>query len=343
MRLLVITQIIDRADPGLSFVHNWIEVFSKKFERMMVLCLKKGDYDLPGNVAVMSLGKERWQNRAKYVFLLFYFSIRHFRRYDAVLVHMNQEYILAAGWLWKLLGKRIYMWRNHYAGSPATDIASIFCTKIFCTSHYSYTARFKKTKFMPVGIDTSIFKADPSIKRKARSILSLGRVAPSKNIHTFIQALSIMRDNKVEFTGDIYGNAKPGDEGYFDSLHQQVKETKLEKSVRFMAGVPNPTTPIVYSSHQIFINLSPNGMYDKTIFEAMACGCFVFASNDDLKDKIDPAFIFKYNDPVDLAQKLSAFLALSDVEQRKKAESINELVSHHTLSRLAEELQKEIR
>lgn len=343
MRLLIITQIIDRSDPGLGFVHSWVEEFSKRFERLIVLCLKKGDYDLPGNVAVLSLGKERWKNRAKYLFLLFYFSLRYFNRYDAVLVHMNQEYVLVAGWLWKLFGKRVYMWRNHYAGSPATDIAAAFCDKIFCTSHYSYTARFKKTKFMPVGIDTGIFRPDQSARRKPGSILSLGRVAPSKNIHTLIQALGLLRDQGIAFTADIYGNAKPGDEGYAESLRQQAKEMKLEGQVRFMAGVPNLTTPMVYSAHQIFINLSPNGMYDKTIFEAMACGCFVFASNDDLRDKIDPAFAFKYNDPADLARKLKEFLAMPEAEQNMKAANISDLVEHHSLEKLSDELSREIK
>ena len=84
-------------------------------------------------------------------------------------------------------------------------------------------------------------------------------------------------------------------------------------------------------------------MYDKTIFEAMACGCFVFASNDDLRDKNDPAFAFAYNDPADLAAKISGFISLSEGEQKKKAEKISGLVRDHSLSRLADELIKEIR
>ncbi len=343
MRLLVITQKIDRSDTVLGFVHSWVEEFSKRLTAVVVVCLQKGDYDLPGNVAVLSLGKEKWRNTLKYVFLLFYFSIRYFNRYDAILVHMNQEYVLAAGWLWKLLGKRIYMWRNHYAGSLLTDISSIFCTKIFCTSHYSYTAKFKKTVFMPVGIDTDTFRPDPSVKRARGSILSLGRIATSKNIHTLIQAMGILRDRKVAFTGSIYGNAKAGDESYETSLREQADRVGLGGQVKFYGGVPNTATVPVYSAHQIFVNLSPNGMYDKTIFEAMACGCFVFASNDDLRDKIDPAFSFVYNDAADLARKLEAFVEMSPEEQNKKAANISEIVKSHSLSKLADKLVGEIR
>ncbi len=343
MRLLIITQKIDRADPVLGFFHRWVEEFSKRLKSVVVVCLQKGDYDLPGNVAVLSLGKEKWRSTLKYVFLLFYFSIRYFNRYDAVLVHMNQEYVLAAGWLWKLLGKRVYMWRNHYSGTMLTDISSLFCTKIFCTSHYSYTARFKKTHFMPVGVDTSAFYTDPNVRRVPSTILSLGRLSASKNIGALIRAAEIMRMQGIKFSMDIYGNPPAGEEAYAVLLHTQVSEAGISDTVKFFPGVPNHKTPAVYSAHQIFVNLSPNGMYDKTIFEAMACGCFVFASNDDLRGKIDDAFMFAYNDADDLARKISSFLALPEDERAKKAANISGMVREHSLDRLTEELIKEIK
>lgn len=341
MRLLIIAQKIDRKDPVLGFFHRWVEELSKKFSRVTVVCLQKGEYDLPGNVAVLSLGKEKWQSRAKYIFLLFYFSLRYFNRYDAVFVHMNQEYVLSAGWLWKLLGKRVYMWRNHYAGSVLTDIAAMVCTRIFCTSHYSYTAKFKKTRFMPVGVDTEFFKPIPGIAREPRSILSLGRIARSKNIHTLIAALEILKKEGAEFTADIYGNVL--DQGYAEDLQKQAADAGIASRLTFPGGIANHDTPKVYSAHQVFVNLSPNGMYDKTIFEAMACGCFVFVSNDDIKDKIDPLFAFPYADAEGLARRMKEFLALSPSEQNRKAASIAGLVRDHSLTRLCDELAKEIR
>jgi len=342
MRLLIITQKIDRADPVLGFFHRWVEEFSKHVKAIVVVCLQKGDYDLPGNVAVLSLGKEKWKNTLKYVFLLFYFSVRYYNRYDAVLVHMNQEYVLAAGWLWKLMGKRIYMWRNHYAGSTLTDFSSLFCTKIFCTSRYSYTAKFKKTKFMPVGVDTAFFNQDPTVARVPSSIISLGRISRSKNLHTFVAAMEALKKQSVKFTADVYGNPRAGEEAYAVLLHTQANEAGLSDRVRFWPGVPNAKTPAVYSAHQIFVNLSPNGMYDKTIFESLACGCVVFASNDDLRGKLDDTFMFAYNDAADLASKISAFLALPATEQAKKASKAREIIQNHSLSKLAIDIVSEM-
>jgi len=182
MRLLVITQKVDREDPILGFFHGWIEEFSKLFKVVVVICLSKGKYELPGNVAVLSLGKEKWRSKLKYAFLLFYFSLRYFNRYDAIFVHMNEEYIVLAGWLWRIMGKKLYMWRNHPMGNMMTDIASIFCNKVFCTSKHSYVTKFKKTILMPVGIDLTNFKINDSEPRASNSILFLGRVAKIKEL-----------------------------------------------------------------------------------------------------------------------------------------------------------------
>ncbi|MEK9177846.1 MAG: hypothetical protein AAB777_01860, partial [Patescibacteria group bacterium] len=209
MRLLIITQKVDRDDPVLGFFHGWIEEFSKRFKSIVVICLFKNKYDLPGNVAVLSLCKEKWRSKAKYIFLLFYFSLRYFNRYDAVFVHMNEEYVVLAGWLWRLMGKKVYMWRNHHAGNRMTDIASIFCNRIFCTSKYSYTAKYRKTALMPLGIDVTKFRIEKSVRQSTDrikdSILFLGRIAKTKNVDVFVEALGILKNKGIVFSADIYG------------------------------------------------------------------------------------------------------------------------------------------
>jgi hypothetical protein len=58
MKLLIITQKVDINDPILGFFHRWIEEFAKHCEKITVICLYKGTYNLPNNVKVLSLGKE---------------------------------------------------------------------------------------------------------------------------------------------------------------------------------------------------------------------------------------------------------------------------------------------
>ncbi len=328
MKLLIVTQVIDRDDPVLGFFCRWVEEFAKHFERIEVICLKEGKHDLPENVRVHSLGKERGRpffGSLAYIarFKLLAWRLRH--DYDAVFVHMNQEYVLIYGLVWKLLRKPVYMWRNHYAGSFATNVAVALCTKVFCTSKHSYTARFNKTELMAVGVDTQRFARDERITREPRSILFLARVAPSKRVEMLIDALKILHREGVEFSADIVGSPLPVHEEYLASLKERA--APLGDSVRFSPGVPNAETVRLYQSHEIFVNASPSGMFDKTIFEAAACGCAVLASSQDFAELAGPDTYF--DSSATLAERLKA--ALTGGTER----FLDLLVRQHSLDALA--------
>jgi len=292
MRLLIVTQTVDATDPVLGFFVGWIEEFSKHVEKVEVICLKEGKYALPENVRVHSLGKPSFAkategagvhflNRIRYTWRFLSLAWRLRRNYDTVFVHMNQEYILIAGWLWRLFGKRIYMWRNHYAGSSLTGLAVVFCTKVFCTSKHSYTARYAKTVLMPVGVDTSRFAPDPHVSRVPHAILFLARIAPAKRPEMLIDALAELARRGTPFTATFVGSPLPRDAAYYASLVERVRREGLADRITFRPGVANSETPDLYRAHEIFVNTSPSGMLDKTIFEAAASGCRVLASSKD--------------------------------------------------------------
>ena len=65
MKLLIITQKVSREDSVLGFFHSWIREFATRFEKVTVICLEKGSYDLPGNARVFSLGKNSQRSNAK--------------------------------------------------------------------------------------------------------------------------------------------------------------------------------------------------------------------------------------------------------------------------------------
>lgn len=348
MRLLIVTQAVDARDPVLGFFVRWIEEFAKRYERIEVICLKEGEHALPANVRVHSLGKPRFAKasqgtgaRFRYVyrFLKLVWELRH--NYDAVFVHMNQEYLLIAGWLWKLLGKRMYMWRNHYAGSLLTDLAAAFCTNVFCTSKYSYTAKYAKTVLMPVGIDTTFFA--PAGNRVPRSILFLARIAPAKRPDVLIEALGILATQNVDFTASLYGDAAPRDQGYLEQLKLRALALGLSSHAEFKGAVDSRETPAVYSAHEICVNVSPSGMYDKTIFEAAACGALSLTSNQNLSGLVDGRLLFTEGDAADLAQKLAQLLRMREEEKHALRTQLQTLVAErHSLRLLGEELARRI-
>ena len=350
MKILILTQKVDKNDPIMGFFHGWLIEFSKHFERLTVICLQKGDYNLPSNVMVLSLGKEnfidfkdfrpyRLFRKFKYVLTFWKYIWREKKNYDAVFVHMNQEYILLGSLVWKLLGKKVFMWRNHHAGNFLTHVAVFLCDKVFCTSKYSYTARFANAMLMPVGIDTGIFQKDIGVAKMPNSILFLARIAPVKKPHILIEALKLLRQKDIPFTASIYGDSIPKDREYHENLKKIVEKSELSQLVSFHKGIPNTETVRVYNNHEIFVNLSSSGMYDKTIFEAMSCESLTLASNKNLYGIIDPKFIFEEDDVNGLAQKLEYLLALSADEKIKQGMALRKVViENHSLKGLATKL-----
>jgi len=344
MNLLIFTQKVDAQDPVMGFFHRWLREFSGHFNKLTVVCLEAGQYDLPANVCVLSLGKEKRRSRWAYVLNFYRYIWVERWNYDAVFVHMNQEYVLLGGLFWLMAGKKVYMWRNHHAGTILTDLAAFFCYKVFCTSRYSFTAKYKKTVLMPVGIDTDFFTTRAEKTRIFRSILFLGRIAPVKKPDLLLGALTQLKKQNVEFTTSIYGDALLVDREYYENLKTTVSEAGLNEIVKFYPGIPNEKTPEVYNSHEIFVNLSSSGMYDKTIFEAMACGCLVLASNENLRGLINDQFIFKEGDREELVNKLKDILNLDDSTKNGYGMGMRGLVQDkHSLKELAERLEKEIR
>jgi glycosyltransferase involved in cell wall biosynthesis len=342
-RLLILAQSVDEDDIFLGFFAGWLRALAPRFESVHVVCLREGAHDLPDNVSVHSLGKESGASRLKYLarFYRYIWTLRG--EYDAVFVHMNQEYVLLGGVPWKLLGKRVYLWRNHQVGSYLTTIAAFFCTKVFCTSRFSYTARFRKTILMPLGIDTQLYRPVSGVERPPRSILFLARLMPSKRPDLLLEALGELAKRGVGFRASFYGSPLPRDTALVEKLKHRTRELGLEEKVAFSPGQPHAAGPAIMSAHEIFVNLAESGMYDKTIFEAAACGCIVLAASKDFAHEVgDERFTFA-QDGRDLADKLEALLALAGAEREKAVHAFKNLADRNSLKTLTAQLAEEMK
>jgi glycosyltransferase involved in cell wall biosynthesis len=337
MRLLVVTQTVDENDLQLGFFHRWLEELASRVEEVTVICLKEGVHHLPENVKVYSLGKEqKKQSPIVYAVRFKKLAWKLRKEYDTVFVHMNQEYILIAGPLWKLLGKKIYMWRNHYDGSWLTDVAASYCKKVFCTSRFSYTAKYKKTILMPVGVDTERFLkqgSESAPERKPHSILFFARMAPSKKAEVLIDALKILKDKSIEFTASLYGSPLPIDEGYYLSLKKKVSKFELGESATFYPGVPNTQAAEIFSAHEVFVNCSQSGMFDKTLFEAAASGCLVIAASEDFQTLAGSESYFNGTSE-DMEERLEAALTMSSEREKEEVEKLRDIANQQSLPEL---------
>lgn len=347
-RLLILTQKVDKSDPILGFFHGWIERFAAELESVTVVCLEEGEHDLPDNVRVLSLGKEEGRSRLKYLKHFFSYIWKLQDEYDTVFVHMNQEYVILGGPVWRALGKKVLFWRNHPHGNLFTRIAVSLVDRVYCTSSHSYTAKFGKTKLMPAGIDTEVFKKTELSRQIPRSVLYLGRISRVKRPDVLIDAIEELWERDIDVKVSVVGDPTPESRGYYRSIRETSKRMEESGHVRFFDAVQPVAAPELYNSHQIFVNLTKTGSFDKTILEAMACERLVVISNPSLERLIPPEYrehvFFQENDPEDLAKKLKKALALPESKKREMGKAFRGMiVQNQSLEKLVGKLLEDIK
>ena len=273
MRLLIVTQTVDSEDPLLGFFHRWIEEFAKHVERVEVICLKEGHHILPTNVRIHSLGKERGaRGRATYAlrFLSLAWRLRH--DYDAVFVHMNPEYVVLAGPLWRLLNKPIALWYTHKTVNLKLRIAVFFAHTVLTASAESFRLRTKKVRILGHGIDTNFFSPNLGVMRGS-TVLSAGRLSPIKRHDLVIRAAKHF-PNEVRIAGD-------GPE--MQNLKNLAESLSLSSSVRFLGPQTQKELREEYRRAGVFVHASETGSLDKVVLEALACGLPVITTSPALK------------------------------------------------------------
>ncbi len=361
MKLLIITQKVDRKDPVLGFFHNWVIKLAPNFDQINTICLESGEHALPHNVKVFSLGKVTSSasprgdgnlsifnfqfsifKRLKYIwnFYKYIWNLRH--DYDAVFVHMNQEYVILGWKLWKLWGKKIFLWRNHPRGNWLTRLAVLVSDKVFCTSPQSFTARYRKTQLMPVGVDLEKFK-DEKKERVKNSILFLGRMDRIKRPDLLVGALGVLAEGQTDFTCDFYGDPTNSRDLYYSEVQDLVSDLGLQDKVRFHSAIPNGQTPAIYAKHEIFVNLTPTGSMDKTIIEAVACGCLPILANLSLRGELEDMFFIKKEDEENVAMTLQSLMDLGGLEKEEQRKKLAEYARRQGLDILISKLTTAIK
>lgn len=322
MRLLIITQKVDKNDQLLGFFIDWIKKFAEKFEKVTVLCLEKGEFSLPENVKVISLGKDHGAGKLEQLFN-FYFSIFSLRgEYDAVFVHMNPIWVVLSGLVWRLMSKKIFLWYTSGGITAKLKWAEKLANVIFTASKESFRLPSKKMIVTGHGIETDIFKPNSKLDSDSRlrmgtfdektrnsklSLLSVGRIAPVKNYAILIDAAKTLKDGGIDFQITMVGEAPlEEDKKYEESLKSKVKSLGLENNFNFVGKVNHKDLSKYYQNNDIFIHLSKTGSLDKTILEAMACGMKVLSSNDSARSFLPTELLFNESNPLELADKIVA-------------------------------------
>jgi glycosyltransferase involved in cell wall biosynthesis len=183
---------------------------------------------------------------------------------------MNPEYLVAAGWLWRILRKRTVLWYTHKSVDLKLHFATLFANAVITASKESFRLKTKKLAVVGHGIDTEFFSPDLAIKRGTH-FLSVGRLMKAKR-HDLAIERALQEDRTLRIAGS--GPERPILEAMAATLGIEVE---------FLGGINQAQLRDEYRQAAYLIHTSETGSLDKVVLEALACGLPIQTNDPALK------------------------------------------------------------
>ena len=352
MRLMVLTQVLDLDDPILGFAHGWMAALAKHVDRLIVAPLKAGRFDLPDNVEVRSLGKERGGSTVD--------RLRSFRRVvggacregdvDAILAHMVPRYAVYAAPFAKPRGVPLFLWYTHKGVDWSLRMAEPLIRRAYTASEKSFRLPSRKKVVTGHGIDTDWFTPPDngaSIDDPVEVVV-VGRIAPAKDPLVLVEALGRLKSDGLTLRASFVGDTLLDEhDAYKRDVLRRISELGLGDDVTLAGAVPHSEVRRAFWRAPLFCTPSVTGSVDKTVLEAMACGRIPVTCNESFTDVFKEhasRLMFERGDAAGLAARLRELHDMPQAERAILASALRRLVvEEHNLDRLAARLVADMR
>jgi glycosyltransferase involved in cell wall biosynthesis len=268
----------DLDNPLLAFTHDWIIAASDIVESVEVVSTHLGRRNLPGNVRVRELGGGTFRQRVCAILkcLEIFFEIVKCRSDVKVFYHMTNKVASILSFPLRLIGVKQAIWYSHSANPLTLKVASRFCDFVYSSAPSSLPFSSTKCRYVGHGINFSNFPDVEALDETVRhGFVSLGRIAPIKNIEKLLDAISQSTVDKkqVDLIGPFALN---------DNYQQQLQKFADERQVKinFRGPVAYGEVPNTLAKYSICYTGNPNTT-DKAAIESAAVGCFVISDEPD--------------------------------------------------------------
>ena len=318
MRILMLTQKIDRDDDMLGFTHDWAEALAARVERLDVLALEVGRHSLPANVHVRSMGKGDGASRPRLLAGFYRGLLGSIRDVDVIFVHMIPLYVVLAAPLAALYRRPITLWYTHRNRGVLLRVAARL-TRHIATAHPStFPLPDPKVRALGHGIKLASYQPSAELPPDPPVIVSLSRLSPIKRHETLIKAAALLRDRHGDPPARfVIAGGRPGDNpsDYENSLRAEIQRLRLEGYVSLWGAIPADGVAAVFRDASVALNASPPGLFDKAALESMLCAVPTIVANpafdDLLGDHVDLLRLPSGDDAAGLAARLATLLAMT--------------------------------
>lgn len=272
MKLLFITQKLHGQD---AFTALWVEAFMRRGFDVSVLCLEKNIDDMnrvlgrAGHPSFETVSMEKEKGAGKAMQIMNFMKEISSRKYDRVFIHMTPVWGMVGAPVWLARRTPVYLWYTHYKMQAGLRILGFYAKRMFCATPQSLPQYEGSSKKVVVGhgIDMSFWPERNNITVDPKRLLVVHRLSRSKRLEIVLRALV----NLPEYSLDIYG--MDAERKYAREMRSLTDELKLNARVTFKGSAPMKDLPDIYAKHRLILNMASETI-DKTMLEAMTCGCY---------------------------------------------------------------------
>jgi len=337
MNLLVINFMMDERHGALGWQPRVVSELAAHCDHVLVITSQVGVYVAPDNVTVETVPIRpfgipqrlggKWAYNAE--------VIRLCRKYriDAVFVHMAMEWSYLLQPAFRLLKVPVVVWYAHGTVTGALRRAVAAADRIVTSTPEGCRIDSDKVQVIGQGVDTDLFRI-PST-RTLTDIVYFGRVSPRKRIELLIETAARLnergklKDPQMKIVGPLL---TPDDILYDHKMHAMLYDVGVQNHVRMLGYVPMEFSPPFYETAFLHLNLSQTGSMDKTVMEALACGCPVLTSNEAFVDLLSdfPEFTVRDERPDAIAEQIEQIYSRREVYRPEDLRAL--VVGKHDLA-----------
>lgn len=287
MRLLVVNFAMDRRSPVLAWQERLASELARHCERVVVLTERRGQYEQHGNLEVREVPRALLRPPLRWLGGPWAMAgpVRQWsrrERFDVCFVHMSSSWAYR---LWPALhplGIPILLWYAHGTVSWRLRLAHRSATRVVTSSAEGFRIPSGKVELVGQAIDTELFRPPPRAERRDE-VVYVGRISPRKEIGGLLDAFAALRRLtpdaalRLRLVGPTLNRA---DRAYARTLRARAEALGIAPHVDWAGPLSMPETAHLYAHAFVHLNLSRTGSMDKTVLEALACGCPVVTSNE---------------------------------------------------------------
>ena len=342
MKLLICTQAVDETHPILGFFVSWIVAFAKRFESVEVITLEEGQHQLPKNVRVRSLGKERGSSKVmqfvRFYWFFFWAIVRLRPRY--VFFHMGAIYnVLSTPFFWvrKIWGGTFYWWKTHGQIDALGARALQVVDRVYTAAPESFPIVTPKRRVVGHAIDIDLFAPEEGVAKDI-DVLFAGRFSRTKRIEQVIETTRRLvadgHDLRVVLVGE------PVDQDYFEEIKTLIDTHQLSAVIKIMPAVQQDELVALYRRAVVFMNPSEHDGLDKVILEAMASGAIPLTGNLSFRELLGRHGLFvKKGDIAAFSRVIQKVMSMPTAERESLSQRLRDAVmSEHALSTLVDRI-----